>query len=403
VPVPAVFALDGVVRRYAWGSRTAIPELLGVEPDGEPAAELWFGAHPDDPSPAPEHGTTLDALIAADPQRLLGAATEDRFGPRLPFLLKVLAVETALSIQVHPTIEQARAGFAAEDADGIPRDAPERNYRDTNHKPELICALSPFEALCGFRPVPDTLRLLDAWDVPELAAVRDRLAGPDGLRAAFTYLLTLADPKPLVAAVAARAAAVADDDEWAGPARAVRLAAADFPGDVGAVLVALLNYVRLEPGEAIFLGAGNVHCYLRGTGVEIMANSDNVLRCGLTAKHVDVDELLTISDFSPLAEPGWPAEGEAASRTFRVPVPDFALSRVELDAEGAVLACDGPRIVLCVAAAASVGAGDDSVELTPGHAAFVAGPAEAALRGPAQVFVATVGRSRDAGSRPGLR
>ncbi len=402
--MPPVFALAGVVRHYAWGSRTALPELLGVAPDGEPAAELWFGAHSDDPSPAPEHGSTLDALIAAEPQRLLGAATVDRFGPRLPFLLKVLAVETALSMQVHPTIEQARAGFAAEDAAGIPRDAPERNYRDANHKPELICALTPFEALCGFRPVEDTRRLLDAWAVPELTPVRDLLAGPDGLRSAFTYLITLTDPKPVAEAVAARAATVPDDDEWAGPARAVLVAAGDFPGDVGAALAVLLNYVRLEPGQAIFLAAGNVHCYLRGMGVEIMANSDNVLRCGLTPKHVDVDELLKITDFSPLAEPRWTADDDGSALTFHVPVPDFALSRVDLTAAAGPYELDRavPQIVLGTAGAGLVAAAADAVELTPGHAAFVAAAADGAADGAAEgatvhgagrVFVATVGAS----------
>ena len=177
----------------------------------------------------------------------------------------------------------------------------------------MICALTPFEAVCGFRPVEDTLRLFESWDVTELTAVRDLLSGADGLRAAFSYLLTLADPKPLVSAVADRAASVGEADEWAGTARAVLLAADDFPGDVGAVLVMLLNYVRLDPGEAIYLGAGNVHCYLRGTGVEIMANSDNVLRCGLTPKHVDVAELLRITDFSALREPRFRARTTASA------------------------------------------------------------------------------------------
>ncbi len=394
MPVPAVLALDGVIRHYAWGSRTAIPQLLGVEPDGEPAAELWFGAHPDDPSPVPAHHATLDALIAAEPHRLLGAATVARFGPHLPFLLKVLAVDTALSIQVHPTIEQAGAGFAAEDAADIARDAPNRNYRDRNHKPELICALTPFEAVCGFRPVEDTLRLLDSWDVPDLAPVRERLAGADGLRSAFTYLLTLADPKPLVAAVAARASEVDDGDEWAGAARAVRLAASDFPGDVGAVLVALLNYVRLAPGEAIFLAAGNVHCYLRGTGVEIMANSDNVLRCGLTAKHVDVPELLKITDFRPLPEPRFPSEDEGFDLSYRPLVPDFALSMLDIDdyKGGIAVGGHGPHIVLCTSGHSRVEALGDAAELAPGQAAFVAAREQAfEIGGTGQVFLATTG------------
>lgn len=362
----STFPIEGVLRRYDWGSHTAIPRLLGIEPDGRPAAELWFGAHPGDPSPA--LGTTLDALIASDPRAMLGE------GDRLPFLLKVLAADKALSIQVHPTREQARAGFAAEEGAGIPVGSPERNYADDNHKPELLCALTPFEALCGFRSVEETVAVLDELAVPELGFVAERLREPDGLRAAFTALLTHPDPRALSAAVAARATEH-------GPLRAAWLAGHDFPGDVGVVVSLLLNYVRLEPGEAIYLGAGNVHAYLRGMGVEIMANSDNVLRCGLTAKHIDVQELLKVTDFSELAEPQWPSE----NGTFCVPVPDFELRELRLGSEQ--LAAGRPRIVLCTQGRADV----NGVPIAPGHAAFVAASAEATVHGEATVFVASTG------------
>jgi len=383
--VSGLIALHGVIRRYAWGSPTAIPELLGVAPTGEPAAELWLGAHPDDPAFAPEHGTTLDRLIAADPVGLLGPAVAGRFDGRLPFLLKVLAADKALSLQVHPDLAQARAGYAAEEARGVPRDAPGRTYKDPNHKPELLCALTEFDALCGFRPVAQTLALIDALDVEALAPYRALLAGPDGLRAAFTALLTLDDPKPLVEAVVAGARRL--DGVWADAARATLVAAGDFPGDVGAVLALLLNAVRLRPGEAIFLGAGNVHAYLRGVGVEIMANSDNVLRCGLTPKHVDVPELLRITNFTELADPIWPA----VDGRFAVPVPDFALS--ELDLTGSARVGDtGPAIVLCIDAGGRVEAFGSAVDPERGHAAFV-GARDAAfvVRGTGRVFVATVG------------
>ena len=383
-----LIALHGVVRPYAWGSPTAIPELLGVAPTGEPAAELWFGAHPDDPSFAPDHGTTLDRLIAADPVGLLGAEVADRFGGRLPFLFKVLAADKALSMQVHPDLDQARAGYADEDARGVPQSSPERNYKDPNHKPELLCALTEFDALCGFRPVAETLRLIDALAVDGLAPYRVLLAGPDGLRAAFTALLTPAEREQLVEAVVAGARRL--DGQWAAAARATLVAAGDFAGDVGAVLALLLNAVRLRPGEAIFLGAGNVHAYLRGVGVEIMANSDNVLRCGLTPKHVDVPELLRITDFTELADPIWPAVGGR----FTVPVPDFALSEFQLDGPDGSVAVDdaGPAIVLCVDAGGSVEAGGSAVDLERGRAAFVGARDEAfVVRGTGRVFVATVG------------
>jgi mannose-6-phosphate isomerase len=374
-----VLALEGTIRPYEWGSPTAIPELLGVEPDGAPAAELWFGAHPDDPSGVPEHGRDLAAMIADDPAGILGEQVVDRFGPRLPFLLKVLAADKALSIQVHPTLEQAQAGFAAEEAAGIPRDAPERNYRDPNHKPELICALTPFEALCGFRPIEQTLAVLEELGVPELGFVADLLRGPDGLRAAFTAVLTHSDPAGLVAALVDRVGALGRHN---GTARAVRVAAQDFPGDVGVVLALLLNYVRLEPGEAIYLAAGNVHCYLRGTGIEIMANSDNVLRCGLTPKHVDVPELLKITDFTELPDPRWPM----TDGVFEVPVPDFWLAPLDIDGER-IRRDEGPLIVLCMAGSVDVG----PVSITPGHAALVTAGEAALLTGSGRVFVAGVG------------
>jgi mannose-6-phosphate isomerase len=369
VPLPGVIAIEGVVRDYAWGSATAIPELMGIDPDGSPVAELWLGAHPDDPAPVPEHDTTLDKLIHSDPG-VLGDTVISHFGPRLPFLVKLLAAGQALSIQVHPTIEQAQAGFDAEDDAGIPRDAPNRNYRDANHKPELICALTRFEALCGFRPVNRSLEIIDALGVAELGAVREKLAGRDGLRAAFVHLLTLADPAPIVSAVVAAAGSVAPDSPAAGAARAVTLTASDFPGDVGVVLALLLNHVVLEPWEAIYLPAGNVHAYLRGLGVEIMANSDNVLRCGLTPKHVDVEELVKITDFTELAEPRF-APG---SSEFEVPVPDFALYAHDLDAAGGSIVTgwpEKPYLVLCTTGAARVEAGGDAVDLLPGQAAFV--------------------------------
>jgi mannose-6-phosphate isomerase len=373
----SVLPLDGVIRNYGWGSRTAISELLGVEPDGRPAAELWFGAHPHDPSPIAADGRTLDELLTADPNRLLGPAVRDEFGGRLPYLLKVLAAERALSMQVHPTREQARAGFAREQAAGVAEDAPNRNYKDPNHKPELLCALTSFDALCGFRPVAETVALLDEVGLPELRFLAELLAGDDPVRSAFTAVLEHDDLAPVVAALSARVADAAE-----GPLYAARLAATDAPGDVGVVLTLLLNYVRLSPGEAIYLGAGNVHAYLRGVGVEIMANSDNVLRCGLTGKHIDVPELLRITDFAPLPDPLWPSVGGR----FDVPVHDFALTRIEVD-DAAGLHDDGPCIVLCTSGSVSVG----GVPVRPGHAAFVPAGEPTAIIGSGEAFVASVG------------
>ncbi len=382
-----VLGLDGVIQHYAWGSRSVIPTLLGRPPDAEPAAELWFGDHVGAPSPVPENATTLDAVIAADPERALGRKTVERFGPRLPFLIKVLAADRALSIQVHPNSAQARAGFAAEEAAGVPRDAPERNYGDPFHKPELLCALAPFDALCGFRPVSETLGLLDELAVPELGFVADLLGGADPLRAAVTAALRHPEPAVLADAVSRR---LDGSDERL---RGVALAAGDCPGDIGVVLALLLNHVRLEPGEAIFLGAGNVHAYLRGTGVEIMASSDNVLRCGLTAKHIAVAELLATADFTASLDPQCRPVPTGDVWTYPAPVEDFRLVAVDLDAGARHVPVEGPCIVLSVERTTTVEVADGSaVVVERGRAAFVAAGAEVVtIRGGGRAFLATLG------------
>lgn len=392
-----VLGLHNAIREYAWGSVRAIPELLGREPTGRPAAELWMGAHPDEPSRWADHPDrpALDELIAADPVRWLGEATLAEFGPRLPFLMKVLAADRALSLQVHPSREQAEAGYAAEEAAGIARGTPGRNYCDPNHKPELAYALTEFEAFCGFRPVPDTCELLTALAVPALMEYLPLLAGPDGLRATFTSLLSLAGEarERLVAETVAGCRRLAGQGgPWAAPARGSVLAAEDFPGDIGAVLALLLNYVRLAPGEVIYLGAGNVHAYLRGMCIEILANSDNVLRCGLTPKRIDVPELLRVADFSSVADPRWPASRPAeGQQVFGVPVPDFRLTVLELTAAPVrLLPADGPYLLLGGDGAVRVRCGPedrtlrpwDSVYLAPGEpACTVSGSGRAYLAG----------------------
>ncbi|WP_408662486.1 mannose-6-phosphate isomerase, class I [Jatrophihabitans sp.] len=391
-----MIGLHNAIREYAWGSVRAIPDLLGVEPTGRPAAELWMGAHPDEPSRWAEHPDrpALDELIAADPRHWLGEASLAAFGPRLPFLMKVLAAERALSIQVHPSRAQAEAGFAAEERAGLPRGSAGRNYCDANHKPELAYALTDFEAFCGFRPVPATLELLAELAVPGLACYLSMLAGPDGLRATFTSLLGLAGDAraELVAATVAGCRRLAErDSPWAGVARASVLAAEDFPGDIGAVLALLLNHVRLAPGEAIYLGAGNVHAYLRGVCIEILANSDNVLRCGLTPKHVDVPELLRVADFTSLAEPRWqPSRTAPGQRVFEVPVPDFRLSVLELSGAAVPLEpADGPQLLLSGAGPVTVRCGAERRTLRRWESVYIApGDPACSVSGSGRAFVA---------------
>lgn len=398
---PRILELDNPIRDYAWGSPTAIPELLGVPPTGRPAAELWIGAHPDSPSRCIAHTDQpgLDALIETDPAGMLGAGTVARFGDRLPFLLKVLAAERALSLQVHPNRAQAEAGFAAEEAAGIDRASPRRNYRDANHKPEMAYAITEFQAFCGFRPVARTVELLAALQVPELAGYAEQLRHSDqqGLRTVFTTLLTLrgdARQQLVDRVVAGCRRLAAAGGEWSAEAGASVLAAGDFEGDIGPVLALLLNYVRLAPGEAIFLGAGNVHAYLRGVCVELLANSDNVLRCGLTPKHIDVPELLRIADFTPMAEPRHRPSCQTDDRVdFRPPVPDFELS---VRTSAAELAADRPWLVLAAEQPVTVAEPDGTCELVlpPWHAAFVAAGSSACRAvASGRMFLASVAAS----------
>ncbi|MFC7796650.1 mannose-6-phosphate isomerase, class I [Streptomyces cinereoruber] len=378
--------LVNTVRPYAWGSTTAIPELLGTAPTGEPQAEMWMGAHPGAPSRT-ERGP-LHELIDADPVRELGERTVERFGPHLPFLFKILAAAAPLSLQVHPDLDQARAGFAAEEAAGIPIDAPHRTYKDANHKPELICALTPFEGFCGFRAPADAADLIAALGVDSLKPYVDLLhAHPEeaALREVLTALLT-ADPEEMAHTVAEATAAA---DRLGGAHAPYARLAHHYPSDPGVVAAMLLHHVRLKPGEALYLGAGVPHAYLDGLGVEIMANSDNVLRCGLTPKHVDVPELLEVVRFDP-ADPAVlrPETSPSGEEVYETPTDEFRLSRF-VRAEGAApndLTAPTPQILLAVAGRPTAG----DLPLAPGESVFVPAGERIQLTGAGTVFRATV-------------
>src|SRR3954447_5073487 len=395
-PSPVVsslmWPLTSAVRDYPWGSHTVIPELLGEPvPSERPQAELWMGAHPDDPSRLPD-GRGLDAAIAADPQRMLGDAVVERFGPRLPFLMKVLAAETPLSLQAHPTTEQAEAGYAAEEAAGVPKDDPTRTFKDPYHKPELLLALTTFEALCGFRPVEESLHCLAKLQLPELKPTIAALAR-GGLRAAIPQLLALSEKRrtSLVDAVATRAAefVAAHDPEFINTYRWAATLAKAHPSDSGVVISLLCNHLKLAPGEAVFLPAGNLRAYLSGAGIEIMASSDNVLRGGLTAKHVDLAALIEVLDFSDGRIPVLhPVLGPGGLR-YPVPVEEFDLTRVQLDAQTGVLTSRGPQVLLCTEGEAELTSSEDTLALGKGAAAFVPAGAQITASGPAVLYRAT--------------
>ncbi|MER7015902.1 mannose-6-phosphate isomerase, class I [Saccharopolyspora sp. NPDC000359] len=353
--------LRNAVRPYAWGSRTAIADLLGRPvPTPHPEAELWMGAHPGDPSRVvrPDGDeVSLLSLLEEDPARHLGPVCVQRWGGRLPFLLKVLAADEPLSLQAHPSAEQAAEGFRREEEAGIARNAPNRNYPDPTAKPELVCALTEFHALAGFREARRTVQLLDELAVPSLRAHRELLAAQpdaDGLRALFTTWITLPEtylrevqPELLEACVEH----VRGHGEFALECRTVLELGEAYPHDAGVLASLLLNRVVLQPGEAIFLPAGNLHAYLNGTAIEILANSDNILRCGLTPKHVDVPELLRVLDFACGDMRVLKGESLDANLTaYRAPADEFELSRLDwTPAESGVVHLDspGPQILLC--------------------------------------------------------
>ena len=379
--------LDNPIQNYAWGSRTALARLQGRLPAPEPEAELWIGAHPQAPSAATVAGRriTLDRLVADRPAESLGPAAQ-WFGAELPFLLKVLAVAEPLSIQAHPSLAHAADGFAREQAAGIPPDAPSRNYRDRNHKPELAVALEPYWMMSGFRPYAELVRRLESVDVPELRAATATLREIQTERALGSLLATalqLSDRQraDLVRRTAEHAASQLRDGglETGTEAAAswVERLAARYPGDAGVLSPYLLNVVRLAPGEGTFTGAGTLHAALSGTAVELQANSDNVLRGGLTVKHVDVPELLRVARFEPqeaaVLNPAADANGE---RRYPTPAEEFALSSVALDGlprdSGFSANTTGPEILLFLHGEVTVtDAQGHSLECRSGEALFV--------------------------------
>jgi len=380
--------LSNRVRTYAWGSHTVLPALLGeLVPSVEPWAEIWMGAHPDDPS-ALSDGRTLADVV-----------------PDLPYLVKLLAAEQPLSIQAHPGLAHARSGFADEEARGVPHGAAERRYKDPNHKPELMVALTHVEALCGFRAPSEALEFVGLLGIPGLAELAAPLTGPDPDVAWRAVFAALVDPAwsglgDLVEAVAGAAQASLGSS---GPAAdlafgwVVRLAEA-HPGDPGVLAPIFLQLVQLEPGEAVFLAAGVLHAYLSGAGVEVQASSDNVLRGALTDKYVDVAELMRVIDFGGGHDPAVsPRTVSPGVESYDVPVGDFIVRRVRPTASGILVEAPGDRIVVCVDGAVEAA----GVALLPGRSAFV--PAEIRellVAGVGTCFVAAPGDAYVAASEP---
>ena len=386
--------LRNQVRCYSWGSTTAIPKLLGVPPTGEPQAELWVGAHERGPSKLVRggHRRQLDTVIAEDPVGELGADLAEAAlagSGRLPFLAKVLAVERPLSLQLHPRVEDARRGHARETAAGIAPDAGERSFPDWCAKPELVYAMSDFRAVCGFRPVREMLKTLSELAVDELRPVQRGLAesGTQALRPVLALLLHMPPPavEPLISRVRAAPGC---------PDATVALAEA-FPADPAVLVSLLLRSVSLSPGQTMYVAPGQLHCYLSGVACEVQANSDNVVRAGLTTKHVDAEQVLDLVDVSNSVPANVERSAAGAETFLDAGVAEFALGVTHEAPQWTQLQpVVGPVLLLCLDGEYAVDDGTPGV-LRVGQSAYVsarAGPIR--VRGSGTLLRVTAGRAR---------
>jgi mannose-6-phosphate isomerase len=376
-----LYKLRNQIKHYEWGSANLIPRLLGVQSDGSPWAELWMGSNADSPSlvSLPSGDVSLRELIASDPRG---------YG-ELPFLFKVLAAEKPLSIQAHPNRAQARDGFERENRAHIAHNAPNRNYRDPNHKPEIICALTPFTGMCGFRAPGEIARLLSglggtglgesftpllrALEIPEPTAEAESRGSPPAQSLALQTFFGTLFSLPQEARQALTdfiLAAQHESDEW----ELMRQFARQYPNDPAIIAPLYLNVFRLEPGEALFIDAGILHAYIRGLGVELMANSDNVLRGGLTPKHVDVPELMKVLDFTPMQPRVIKPELNSGCFTYPAPCDEFSLTVLRGKAgepQPVNITRSAPAIVIVTAGEVAIEAPGGGMVLKQGEAAFI--------------------------------
>ena len=366
--------ITGVTKNYDWGSKDLTPNFFGLELSSEPIAEIWFGTHPLGES----------ALVPS------GQHLSNQIGARLSFLVKILSAERALSIQVHPNSQQAKDGFALEQEQGITLDDPKRNYKDASHKPEALVALTPFRALCGFRPRAELVQIFSEFgkSESEFERLAKELSGGASLSSVFELLIA---NKELAKRFTKSVDATQAEPIAASARDLVERLLAQFPDDTGALVALMLNEVSLEPGEAIYLPAGNIHAYLSGLGVEVMAASDNVLRSGLTSKHVDVAEVLKLADFTELSDPKvMPKKLAEGLIEYPVECSEFRIYKAEVSGKNLLADLDLPAsaIVLCTAGEVAISTSLDEREvLGKSEVVFAAGAKKLSLSGSGTVFV----------------
>jgi mannose-6-phosphate isomerase len=372
-----ITVLKNTIQEYAWGSYTAIPELLGQTPSGNPQAELWMGAHPKSPSLIEYEGSqvSLPELIEKYPEDILGKTAAKKFDNQLPYLFKVLAAAKPLSIQAHPGKHQAIEGFERENSLAIPLNAPNRNYKDANHKPECLCAITQFWGLKGFRRIPEIISLINMIGAKELKRELDILNStqtPNDVLMWFLYSLMTLEPERKKQIITT---AVAESEKRLGERRAFRWVIdlyEDYPEDIGVLSPLFLNIVCLDPGQAMFLPSGEPHAYLDGTGIELMANSDNVLRGGLTPKYIDVPELMKVlkfeeSDVSVLL----PERISDAESIYPCNAEEFLLSVVSVKKKEAAFSVPSAQILLCIEGSAKITTVHQSLSVKKGMSVLV--------------------------------
>jgi mannose-6-phosphate isomerase len=364
----------GATKNYDWGSKEFVPDFFGLAESSEPIAEIWFGTHP-----------LGESKSLAENQSL-----SESLGKRLRFLVKFLSAERALSIQVHPNADQAKAGFELEQGQAIPISDPKRNYKDASHKPEALIALTSFRALCGFRPRTELLTVFTEFgkSEPEFASLAKKLMAEVKLKQIFQSLIENSE-------LAKRFTTTVDSSQSNPVAMKARELVAklflQFPDDTGALVALMLNEVALEPGEAIYLPAGNVHAYLSGLGLEVMAASDNVVRAGLTSKHVDITEVLAIADFSELVEPRLrPKKLAEGLIEYPVDCSEFRIYRADVSGKNLLADLDLPAsaMVVCTAGEVAVSTSLDEREvLTKSEVVLASGAKKLSLSGSGTVFL----------------
>jgi mannose-6-phosphate isomerase len=394
------------IQEYVWGSKTAIAELMGYPtPSPKPQAELWMGAHPKAPSEVLLNNDriSLIELIKKDPNAILGKSTSRKFSGSLPFLFKVLAAGEPLSIQAHPTVQQARDGFRRENSENIPMDAYERSYKDQNHKPEIISALTPFWAMNGFRPVVEMLNILNEISFQSITKeINDfqKTSDANGLRYFFALLMNL--PKDRKEKTVAETVRWAEKEknkeipEFENISRWILKLNEKYPGDIGVLSPVILNLVLLNPGEAMFTHAGVLHAYLEGVGIELMANSDNVLRGGLTEKYIDVRELLRILDYSSTEFRKIPVITLPNGEMLYVsPAQEFTLSRIDVKKNDEYTSAEkrSVEIVICIEGGCAIHeeGKSETIDISKGDSILIpACVSRYAIKGAGRLFKASV-------------